>query len=83
MGIFVDDRLIWAKGNNEVSKVRDALKIALEYDTKCGREWNKGKGICFVTDGNQAATARRQLKDAGGLVIYLGVEYAVDSMRRR
>ena len=81
-GTFVDDRIVWDTGENCVQTVLWAMQHAWHFDTRCGWQWNKKKGVLFASKEEHRAELREQkLVEVGDVVtefVNLGVNYIVD-----
>ena len=52
LGIFVDDRLLWAAGEQSVNNFDDAVAAISKFDGICKWKWNHGKGLVFALRQN-------------------------------
>lgn len=60
-GTFIDDRVAWARGNNTVQRVRNAMAVAYKFDTDHGFLWNLGKGCTFTNKYHLRRTLNRTM----------------------
>ena len=48
-GCFLDDRTMWATGEDRIPMLSMAEQVALDFDTAIGAQWNEKKNFTFAT----------------------------------
>ena len=50
---YVDDRTMWARGENAATKLESAIQVARKFDDDAGWCWNEGKGQMWTSSAEQ------------------------------
>ena len=84
-GVFIHDRVMWARGDGCAVRLLLAIKEAKVHDTEAGARWNTAKDGVFMTGdvGEEAANeVVRLIGKPTKVFVQLGIEYDIEAIAK-